>query len=75
MKNLIFLILIMCSGCITHDGKNAIRSEHAMSKVLVDKINDPDPSKHPSPAQLEQAFKASASTWESMDIMINNWKP
>lgn len=78
MKKIIFVSLLLffpiLTGCVPSQGKDIVRSQHALNKVMVQRINNPDPNKRPSQQQLEEVVKASASSWESMDRMVNNWR-
>lgn len=69
-------VFILCSGCIQRvpaDAKVEIRDNHAISKVLAKRVDDP--KRKPTQEELEEYMKSSAKAWESMDRMINKWKP
>lgn len=62
-------------GCDKKEVKDLIRNKHAESYIFVQRVNNPDPSKRPSPQEMTAFINAAAKDYESMDIYINNWKP
>ena len=75
MRKIIILALLCMTGCVSRETKDLIRSKHAESYVLSGRINDTDPKNDPTPEQLKQFTTATTKDWESLDRIINNWKP
>jgi hypothetical protein len=60
---------------VSKRAKAVVRSKHAESYILARRINDKDPKNDPTPEQLKAFATATAKDWESMDRLLNNWKP
>lgn len=69
------LVLLLVTGCTPRSGKDQVRNKHAQLYVWVQRINDPDEKKHPTPAQNEDMLRSCLKDFESLDRMMNNWKP
>jgi hypothetical protein len=78
MKKLITLGLLVCflSGCCaTREIRDQVRDKHAILYVYVQRMSDPDIAKRPTPGQNEQMIKLTLKDFESLDKVLNNWKP
>lgn len=72
----VYIVLILSlSGCVSRPAKVLVRDKHAQLHVWVQRINDPDPLKRPTPEQNEEMLRAVLKDMESLDRILNNWKP
>lgn len=55
--------------------KELVQAKHVELYIFVQRINDPDPTKRPTPDQMKDVITAMAKDMESMDSLLNNWKP
>jgi len=69
---LIFLILFLVGCSPTATTKSVITDNHAISKVLSNRIDGSDAIK-PTKDELEQYVKSSAKAWESLDREVNGY--
>jgi hypothetical protein len=75
-KILILSLLFICAGCgVPRQAKDVVRNKHAQAYILANRINDDDPSNDPTYEQLKTMATSTAKDWESMDRLLNNWKP
>ncbi len=72
-KITISLMLIVLTGCMPSEGKKLVRDQHAVSKVMSDRVNNPN--RQPSVEEMKEVINSEAKAWESMDRMVNHWKP
>lgn len=75
MKYLALILLLLLSGCANQAAKDIVRNKHAQSYVIAKRLNDEDPNNDPTHEQLKQFTKSTAKDWESMDRILNDWKP
>lgn len=72
----ILVFLVPClAGCTPREARDAIRSKHAESAVIEQRLTDNDPANDPTHQQLKDYAVSTAKDWESMDRIFNNWKP
>ncbi len=69
---LMFSLIFILSGCVSSDGKAQIRSMHAKAYVLNKRNHGHQPLTN---AEKDAFIDATAKDWESIDKMINGWKP
>lgn len=76
MKKILCLFVIcLLAGCdAPQDAKTLVKDKHAQLYVFVQRINDKDESKHPTPAQMADMLRASLKDMESLDKLLNDWK-
>lgn len=75
-RMIVILTMMFCMmGCTSRETKDLIRSKHAQSYVLNRRINDTNPKNDPTLEQLKEFTTATSKDWESLDRIINNWKP
>ena len=74
-KILLFMICFSICGCVPKEARDAIRSKHASTHVLRARLVDDDPKNDPTPKQMKSFMISTAKDWESMDRVINNWRP
>jgi len=74
-KVLLIFLLLAISGCVSREVKNRVRDKHAVLYVYVGRMNSPDKNRRPMPQENEEMVKASLKDMESLDKVINNWKP
>ena len=75
-KVLIVLTIIALTGCrASREARDLVRQKHAETYVLAKRLNDPDPKNQPTNDQKDVILKITAKDWESMDRILNNWKP
>jgi hypothetical protein len=67
--------LTLLTSCTPSTAKDIIRKKHAQSYVLSRRINDDNPNNDPTIEQLRSFATSTAKDWESLDRLINNWKP
>jgi len=77
-RSLVFLfsliLPLLLTSCVTRQAKDIIRDKHVTSHILRKRLLDDDPKNDPTQDQLKRFMISTAKDWESMDIMINNWK-
>lgn len=69
------LLLIPLCGCTPREAKDIVRNKHAVTYVLSRKLHDDDKTNDPTYEQLKGFVKTTSKDWESMDRLLNNWKP
>ncbi len=72
---LMVVVLLVCiPGCkMPEEAKDLVKDKHAQLYVLSQRIDSTD--NKPTREQLEATVKALAKDMESLDKLINNWKP
>lgn len=78
MKKIILLCLcLLVCGCskIPRRTNDEIRRKHVVLKVLVDRISNQDNTRKPTKEELEDTVKLCLKDYESLDRLLNNWKP
>ena len=69
------VILFLLPSCISRQAKDIVREKHATSYILRQRLIDNDPNNDPTMDQLKRFMISTSKDWESMDMMLNNWKP
>lgn len=76
MRRCLILLFLICAGCgAPRQARDIVRNKHAQSYILAQRINDDDPTNDPTLKQLKTFMTSTAKDWESMDRLLNNWKP
>lgn len=76
MKKLVAVFMLIClSGCVSRSVKDNIRDKHAVLYVYTKRINNPDQNRRPTQQENEAVIKAMLKDIESLDRVLNNWKP
>jgi hypothetical protein len=71
----IIVLSVILLGCVPSGARSIVRDKHAQSYVLDSRIRDNDPSNDPTVQEMKTFITCTAKDWESMDKLINNWKP
>lgn len=69
------IILFILPSCVSRQAKGIVREKHATSYILRQRLIDDDPNNDPTADQLKRFMISTSKDWESMDMMLNNWKP
>lgn len=72
---LVGFCLLPLVGCVSREARDQVRNKHAEYFVISQRLTDNDPANDPTPEELKELTKSAAKDWESMDRIINNWKP
>ncbi len=76
MRRMVVMACILsCLGCVPRQAKTIIRNKHAISKVIAQRMNDADPGNDLTTKEMKEFIQWTARDWESMDRLINNWRP
>lgn len=75
MVRLMLLAVLFICGCVPDSAKRLVQDKHAQLYVYTRRIDNIDPTKHPTPSQNEEMIKALSKDMESLDKILNNWKP
>lgn len=69
------LVLVTLCGCgASRSVRNLVRDKHVQMYVYVQRLNDPDQTKRPTPEQNVEMIKLTLKDMESLDRILNNWK-
>lgn len=77
-KLLLFLMVLSLSftGCrANREVKEEVRNKHAELYSYIKRIDDKDKSNDPTPEQNTQMLRSCLVDFESVDKVLNNWKP
>jgi PBP1b-binding outer membrane lipoprotein LpoB len=70
------LLLVFVAGCGTSKAvRVSVKDKHAQLYSYVKRMDDADPSNDPTPEQNKSMIRACALDFESLDKILNNWKP
>ncbi len=65
----------LLAGCAKSPKNRLITEKHAENAAMADRVQDSDPAKRPSAAQMQAWLLLNAKDWESLDRYENHWKP
>jgi hypothetical protein len=75
-KILAILLLISVAGCgAPKVVRESIKDKHAQLYSYVKRMDDVDTKNDPTPEQNKEMVRACALDYESLDKILNNWKP
>lgn len=75
-KILAVALVVLFAGCDTPpEAKQQIMSKHAEFYVFTQRMHDPDPANRPTPAQMQMMIETATKDVESLDRIVNGWKP
>jgi hypothetical protein len=70
------LLLVFVAGCGAPKAvRDSIKDKHAQLYSYVKRIDDTEPKNDPTPEQNKEMIRACALDYESLDKILNNWKP
>jgi hypothetical protein len=70
------LLVFGIGGCDAPEAaKELIQAKHVELYVFLQRMNNPDPAQRPTQQQMADVITAFAKDTESLDILVNNWKP
>ncbi len=77
MRRVLLAGCLMASlvGCARSERGRLITEKHAENAAMADRVQDADPAKRPSAAQMQAWILLNAKDWESLDRLENHWKP
>lgn len=79
MRHSLIVALIFLSGCTwspaAKQRKQLIQEKHAENEAFAERVQDADPAKRPSPAQMQVWIIMNSKDWESLDRLENHWEP